>query len=186
MYGIPDSYPAASCPPQICIICVRYRIVSVNASCFSARTETKSRRIIFLSILGQHKLYATLSNFLGIVGYWAGDLHTLSLFISTLTTGTSLGAWLSAICVEHLYFRRGDFALYDLQYWDVPSRLPLGVAALGASVLSFALVIPSMSQVWYKGPIASKTGDIGFEAAMVVTALCYIPLRHLEKRWRGV
>lgn len=52
--------------------------------------------------------------------------------------------------------------------------------------MSFALVIPSMSQVWYTGPIARKTGDIGFEVAMVVTTLIYVPLRHLEKYWRGV
>jgi purine-cytosine permease-like protein len=93
---------------------------------------------------------------------------------------------MSAICVEHLYFRAGDFSLYDPQYWNTPSRLPLGVAALGASLLSFALVIPSMGQACYTGPIAGKTGDIGFEAAIVVTPLCYIPLRHLEKCWRGV
>ena len=43
-----------------------------------------------------------------------------------------------------------------------------------------------MSQVWYTGPIARKTGDIGFEVAMAATALFYIPLRHVEKRWRGV
>jgi hypothetical protein len=52
--------------------------------------------------------------------------------------------------------------------------------------LSFAFVIPSMSQVWYAGPIARKTGDIGFEMAATVTALLYIPLRRLEKHWRGV
>jgi purine-cytosine permease-like protein len=92
----------------------------------------------------------------------------------------------SAICVEHLYFRKGNFSLYDIQAWNVPSQLPLGAAALGACVLNFALVIPSMGQVWYTGPIARKTGDIGFEVAMTVTALLYIPLRHLEKRWRGV
>ena len=34
--------------------------------------------------------------------------------------------------------------------------------------------------------IARKTGDIGFEVAMAATALFYIPLRHLEKHWRGV
>jgi len=120
-----------------------------------------------LAIVGQHKFYATLNDFLGIIGYCTG-------------------AWLAAICVEHLYFRGGDFSLYELEYWNVPSGLPLGAAALGASFLSFALVIPSMDQVWYKGPIARTTGDIGFEVAMVVTALCYIPLRHLEKRWRGI
>jgi purine-cytosine permease-like protein len=92
----------------------------------------------------------------------------------------------SAIFVEHLYFRGGKLSLYDTQSWNIPSQLPLGAAALGACALSFALVIPSMSQVWYTGPIARKTGDIGFEVAMAITALLYIPLRHLEKRWRGV
>jgi hypothetical protein len=106
--------------------------------------------------------------------------------ISGLIHGTPPGTWVSAVCIEHLYFRRGNFALYDIQSWNVPSQLPLGVAALSACALSFALVIPSMSQVWYTGPIARTTGDIGFEMALVVTALLYIPLRHLEKRWRGV
>ncbi|KAH9974795.1 cytosine-purine permease [Lactifluus volemus] len=123
--------------------------------------------VLTLAIVGQHKFYATLSDFLGILGYWAG-------------------AWFSAVTVEHLYFRKGDFSLYDLRYWNVPSELPLGAAALGASALSFALVIPSMNQVWYTGPIASKTGDIGFEFAIAVTALLYIPLRRLELRWRGI
>jgi len=126
-----------------------------------------SALIMALSIVGQHKFYATLSNFLGIMGYWAG-------------------CFVSALCVEHLYFRKGNFELYDIQSWNVPSQLPLGGAALGACALSFALVIPSMSQVWYTGPIARKTGDIGFEVAMAATALLYIPLRKLEKHWRGV
>jgi len=88
--------------------------------------------------------------------------------------------------VEHLYFRKGDFAQYDLQSWNVPSKLPLGAAALMASALSFALIIPSMDQVWYEGPIARKTGDMSIEVGMAVTALLYVPLRHLEKRWKGV
>lgn len=97
-----------------------------------------------------------------------------------------LGALASVVCVEHLYFRKGSFARYDLQSWNAPSLLPLGAAALGACISSFALVIPSMSQVWYTGPIARKTGDIGFEMAATVTALLYIPLRRFEKHWRGV
>ncbi|KAI9458940.1 NCS cytosine-purine permease [Lactarius psammicola] len=123
--------------------------------------------VIPLSIAGQHKLYSALSNFLSIIGYWAGP-------------------WTAAVLVEHFYFRKGDFALYDLQSWNVPSKLPLGAAALTASALSFALIIPSMDQVWYKGPIARTTGDIGIETAIAVTALLYVPLRHLEKRWKGV
>jgi purine-cytosine permease-like protein len=146
--------------------------------------------IAVLSIVGQHKFYATLSNLLGIIGYWAGDISELfQSSINRLTILMSvmiLGALASVVCVEHLYFRKGNFAHYELQSWNVPSQLPLGAAALGACILSFALVIPSMSQVWYTGPIARKTGDIGFEMAAAVTALLYIPLRRFEKYWRGV
>ncbi|KAI0064983.1 NCS cytosine-purine permease [Artomyces pyxidatus] len=123
--------------------------------------------VIPLSIVGQHKFYSTLSNFLGLIGYWAG-------------------AYVTALMIEHLYFHRGDFASYDLKAWNVPARLPLGLAALGAGILSFGLVIPCMDQVWFVGPIAKTTGDLGFEMAMTVTALLYIPLRTLEKNWRGI
>lgn len=120
-----------------------------------------------LSIVGQHRFYSALSNFLSIIGDWTG-------------------CWVAVVSVEHFYFRKADFALYDLQSWNVPSKLPVGAAALVASALSFAVVVPSMDQVWYEGPIARTTGDIGIEMAMAVTALLYVPLRHLEKRWKGV
>jgi hypothetical protein len=32
-----------------------------------------------LSIMGQHKFYATLSNFLGIIGYWTGDFRAFAI-----------------------------------------------------------------------------------------------------------
>jgi hypothetical protein len=48
------------------------------------------------------------------------------------------------------------------------------------------MVIPSISHVWFTGPIAQKTGDLGLEAAFIFTAVLYIPLRHLEKHWMGV
>ena len=134
--------------------------------------------------MGQHKFYTTLTDFLGIIGYWAGDFRPFAPSINGLLT--SAGTWASAVIVEHLYFRKGNFAHYDIQAWNVPSQLPLGAAALSACALSFTLIVPSMSQVWYTGPIARTTGDIGFEMAVVVTTLLYIPLRHLEKSWRGV
>ncbi|KAF8263530.1 NCS cytosine-purine permease, partial [Lactarius quietus] len=123
--------------------------------------------IIPLSITGQHKFHSALSNFLSIIGYWTG-------------------CWVAALLVEHFYFCKADFALYDLQSWNMPSKLLLGAAALTASALSFALIIPSMDQVWYQGPIACTTGDIGIEMAMAVMALTYVPLHHLEKSWKGV
>ncbi len=32
-----------------------------------------------LSIMGQHKFYATLSNFLGIIGYWTGGYRPFAV-----------------------------------------------------------------------------------------------------------
>ncbi|KAH9000865.1 hypothetical protein EDB86DRAFT_3242274 [Lactarius hatsudake] len=60
-------------------------------------------------IAGQNKLYSALSNL-------------------------RAGPWVAAVLVEHL-FRKGDFVLYDLQSWNVPSKLLLGAAALTASAL---------------------------------------------------
>ena len=37
------------------------------------------QRIAILSIVGQHKFYATLSNFLGIIGYWAGEFQAFAV-----------------------------------------------------------------------------------------------------------
>ncbi|KAI0037227.1 NCS cytosine-purine permease [Vararia minispora EC-137] len=122
--------------------------------------------IIPLAIVGQHRFYTTLTNFTGIIGYW-------------------VGAYVSALLIEHLYFRRGDFNAYDVSAWNVPSELPWGAAALSASVLSFALIIPSMAQAWYTGPIGEHVGDLGFEFAVVVTAILYVPFRVVEKRLAG-
>lgn len=115
--------------------------------------------------MGQHKFYDTLTNFLGLIGYWAS-------------------AFLAVILVEHFVIRRGDFTSYDLRYWNSPSKLPTGLAALGACVLAFGLVVPSMEQVWFVGPFAKTTGDIGFEVAFFATAIFYVPLRYIELKFR--
>jgi hypothetical protein len=52
--------------------------------------------------------------------------------------------------------------------------------------LSFGLVVPCMSQVWYTGPLAVTTGDIGFEVALVLAPILYLPLRWLELKYRPV
>lgn len=96
------------------------------------------------------------------------------------------GAYVGAILVEHLYFRKRNFANYDIQAWNVPSQLPLGAAALGASVMGFLLAITAMNQVWYKGPFGLKFGDTSFITAVGVTAVNYFFFRRFEKRRRGV
>jgi purine-cytosine permease-like protein len=122
--------------------------------------------VVPISIVGAHRFYVTITNFLGLIGYWT----------STYT---------AIILVEHLYFRKNDHSLYDITAWDVPKRLPSGIGAVAASVLSFGVVIPFMNQVWFIGAIARTTGDIGFEVSFVVSGLLYFLFRWIEIRCRG-
>jgi purine-cytosine permease-like protein len=121
--------------------------------------------VVPLAIVGSHRFYDTLTDFLGLIGYWAS-------------------AFLAIVLVEHFLFRENDFKLYDLQSWNVPRRLPTGVAALAAAIVSVGLVVPGMDQAWFVGPIAKSTGDIGFEVAFGVSGILYIPFRWLEIRLR--
>lgn len=108
----------------------------------------------------------SLTNFLAVIGYWAGCFDAV-------------------LIVELAVFRRMDYSTFDHAIWNVGRRLPPGVAAIGASLVSMALVVPGMAESWYTGPIAETTGDIGFEMAFAVTAVFYVPFRWLEIRWRG-
>ena len=87
--------------------------------------------------------------------------------------------------IEHLYFRKNDPLLYDVTAWNSPKRLPSGIAAIAAFVSSFGILVPFMNQIWFTGPVARRTGDIGFEVAFLACSLLYFPFRSLEIRWRG-
>lgn len=81
-------------------------------------------------------------------------------------------------------FRRNDFSSYDLEIWNDPRRLPRGISALAAGIASVALIVPSINQVWFVGPIGKVTGDIGFEVAFFVSGILYVPFRWIEGRLR--
>ncbi|CAE6525100.1 unnamed protein product [Rhizoctonia solani] len=102
--------------------------------------------LIPLAIVGSTRFEETLVDFLGLVGYWS------STFIAV-------------VAVEHVVFRKSEWSAYDITYWNAPGKLPPGIAALGACVCSFGLIVPCMDQVWFTGPIAKTTGDIGFEVS---------------------
>ncbi|KAG7446742.1 uncharacterized protein BT62DRAFT_986678 [Guyanagaster necrorhizus] len=121
--------------------------------------------VLPLAIVGSHRFYDTLTNFLGLIGYWAS-------------------AFIGVILVEHFVFRRNSPEMYDVSCWNKPRALPLGWAAICASVGSIGLVVPCIDQQWFVGPIAKTTGDIGFEVAFAVTALLYLPLRAADIRIR--
>ena len=122
--------------------------------------------VIPIAIKAAQDFFYNLENFIGLIGYWS------AVFFSIVVT-------------EHLYFRKGNYDSYDHAAWARADLLPVGVAAVASGVLSFGLIIPCMAQVWWTGPIAETTGDIGFEVALVLSALLYIPLRTLEKRLTG-
>lgn len=103
----------------------------------------------------------------GIIGYW-----------STV--------WATIILTEHFVFRRGIWSRYNIEDWDRASRLPWGVAAILAFGCAFGIIIPSMSQVWYTGPIAlAGTGDIGILVGAGVGFVTYVALRAVEKAVSG-
>ncbi|ENI08699.1 hypothetical protein COCC4DRAFT_47908 [Bipolaris maydis ATCC 48331] len=126
--------------------------------------------ILGLALGGREKLNAYLQNFLGILGYWC-----TSYFIILFS--------------EHFLFRGANFDNYDLDGWNDPSRLPLGLAAgtsFGLGVIGWFM---GMDQTWFVGPVAkligSTGGDVGNEITLVITLVTFIPLRFLEKKYVG-
>ncbi|CAK7244592.1 MAG: hypothetical protein STHCBS139747_006136 [Sporothrix thermara] len=122
--------------------------------------------VIGVGIGASSNFYNNLNNFITLIGYWAA-------------------AFCGAVLVEHVWFRRRSCKNYDIADWDTSSRLPLGIAAICSALCSVALIVPSMDQVWYIGPIAKTTGDLGFEFAFVVTSILYVPFRMLEIKFSG-
>lgn len=121
---------------------------------------------IAVSIQASRSFFAALENFIYLIAYWSA-------------------AFISVVITEHVVFRKMNCDSYDHAIWDDFKALPTGIAALGAAGASFGVVAPCMSQVWYTGPIAKTTGDIGFEVALVVSGLLYVPFRMLEIKIRG-
>ncbi|KAF8156873.1 cytosine-purine permease [Crassisporium funariophilum] len=120
--------------------------------------------LIPVAIIGAKRFYTTLVDILSIIGYWS------TVFAAIVLT-------------EHFIFRRNNFDYYFIEQWDQPQKLPLGVAALLAFFGAFGIIVPSMSQTWYTGPIArAGSGDIGVLTGAVAGVLLYAMLRAVEKR----
>ncbi|KAG6013644.1 hypothetical protein E4U43_007181 [Claviceps pusilla] len=126
--------------------------------------------ILALAVGGREQLNTYLANFLSILGYWC----------------TSYGVILFE---EHFIFRKGKFENYDLEGWNDPARLPLGLGAAAAFALGIVSWCMGMNQTYFRGPLAtligSEGGDVANELTFVVTALAYVPARYLELRYVG-
>ncbi|KIJ48835.1 hypothetical protein M422DRAFT_777770 [Sphaerobolus stellatus SS14] len=122
-------------------------------------------------IAGREHFSAILNNFLSLLGYWVTP-------------------WFVIIFEEHILFRKPKQLLkwYDAAAYDSSQLLPVGLAAVFASLCSAGGVVVGMAQVWYIGPLAARFGfgggDMGSELAAVIAAVLYPPLRYLEiRRW---
>jgi len=87
--------------------------------------------IAVLAIAGREHLSTIVNNFVSLLGYWTVSFTMI-------------------ILVEDQFFRRRTG--YDLNAWDVPGKLPWGVAAILALLTGYlAGGVPGMSQTWYIG-----------------------------------
>ena len=118
-----------------------------------------------VAIQAAKSFFASLENFIFLIAYWSA-------------------AYVAVVATEHFVIRKGNCASYVVEHWDQPKKLPTGLAAIGAMALSFGLIVPCMSQVWFTGPLAETTGDIGFEIALVLAPILYVPLRWIELKYR--
>ncbi|TFK49312.1 cytosine-purine permease [Heliocybe sulcata] len=117
-----------------------------------------------VAIVGATHFYETFVDIISVIGYWSAVFAAIVL-------------------VEHCVFRKGDFSLYSLDYWNQSRRLPPGIAAVLSFLGAVAILVPSMSQAWYVGPIAQAgTGDIGVETGFFVAASLYLVLRAVERK----
>lgn len=126
--------------------------------------------ILGLAVGGREALNTYLQDFLALLGYWCTS-YAIILF------------------QEHFIFRKGKFENYDLEAWNDPSRLPLGIGAGVAFSLGVIAWCMGMDETWFVAPLAKLIGDYGGDVAneltFVVTSLSYVPARYLELKYFG-
>jgi purine-cytosine permease-like protein len=111
--------------------------------------------IFVLSVGGRDKIIDFLENFLSLLGYY----NT---------------AFIAILAIEHYYFKGGNLANYDLDGWNTPSRLPIGIAGLLAFLLGIVGAILDMGESYYVRVLAKMIGDDGGDIGNEL-ALVFIP-----------
>ncbi|KAI0392635.1 permease for cytosine/purines, uracil, thiamine, allantoin-domain-containing protein [Xylariaceae sp. FL0594] len=155
-------YSAAISCQQFARPCARVPRFVWTIMCFAV--------ILALALGGRQQLNTYLQNFLSLLGYWSTSYFVI-------------------IFVEHFAFRKGSFANYDLDAWNDPSRLPIGLGALAAFLVGVAAWVVGMVETWYVGPLGRLIGDTGGDVAneftLVATLLTYLPARYIELKVFG-
>ncbi|CAJ2501435.1 Uu.00g042880.m01.CDS01 [Anthostomella pinea] len=125
--------------------------------------------VIAIALAGRDHLLAVLQNLLALLGYW-----NTSFFVILFT--------------EHIVFRKRNIANYDLEGWNDPSRLPIGIAAGTAFIVGVVGWILGMVTTWYIGVAAAAIGgggDIGNQLTLMITLVIFLPLRYWERKKFG-
>jgi len=120
---------------------------------------------------GREHFSTVLSNLLSILSYWVAFFVVI-------------------VAEEHFMFRRGGMRLgYDLEIYDQPRKLPMGIAGILAGCFGIVGAVLGMAEVYYVGVIGQKVspfgGDLGFELAAIFAAITYPPLRYMEIKMIG-
>ncbi|KAK9248729.1 permease for cytosine/purines, uracil, thiamine, allantoin-domain-containing protein [Lipomyces tetrasporus] len=119
-----------------------------------------------ISIPAYYSFESFMDNFMNIIGYWLAIYEAISL-------------------PEHFLFKRG-FSGYNVDDYDSPSKLPVGLSACFAFCCGVAGAVLGMFQVWWTGPIAALIpGDVGFELSFGFALVAYLALRPFELRYFG-
>ncbi|KAF9260611.1 cytosine-purine permease [Marasmius fiardii PR-910] len=131
--------------------------------------------VIPVSIVGAHTFFQTCFDYFLFLAS-----HKNPIYIDLI--GYWSISYAAVVLVEHFVFRRYTFAKYKTEFWQTPSKLPLGIAGVVAFGLSFGLIVPSMDQPWHVGQFAQRgTGDIGLITGFFSAGLFYLILRPIEK-----
>ncbi|KZV76787.1 cytosine-purine permease [Peniophora sp. CONT] len=119
--------------------------------------------LIPVAVVGANSFYDTFVDIISVIGYWSAGFAGI-------------------VMADHSIIRRGRWSSYrPVEDWDNPRVLPLGFAAIFAFLCAVGIIVPSMSQVYYVGPIAAAgAGDIGIWLGFTVAALVYVPCRLME------
>lgn len=111
-------------------------------------------------------------------------------FLPSLSTLVAIAGYITApavsiFLIEWFVFRKADPASIDPAIWNDAAALPSGIPAIISTLGPWAVIVPSMSTVWYVGPIAARVGDLAWELGAATSILLYLPLRALEIKYRG-
>lgn len=94
---------------------------------------------IILALTGYNSFESWFDTLLVLLSYWLAIYSTI-------------------LVEEHFIFRKGSFARYNLEDYNVLENLPVGLAAGFATGVGIAGAVLGMAQQWYIGPIGRTFG----------------------------